>query len=294
MKKLLLFLLIIPCFIHAQVQVVTLDASKSTDSDGHIVHYKWVQIGTTPSLCTITNDTMAKATVVPSGGAQWQPGTYIFQNTVTDDQGASSSAQTHVTWSATNPTVAAGLDQTIQLPVTTVNLKATGVTTFGKVKSWTWTQISGANTAIFNRKDTSIATVSGLVAGVYNFQIALIDIYNQVGTDQVTVIVKTTNKPPTANAGNDQSILLPTGGVASTHVGGTDIGESLVYNWSKVSGKNAYTIVSQFSPETQIQFTSPGTYVFRKTVTNLYGSGYDNVTVTVKRKCSWWQFWCSL
>lgn len=287
MKNLILSLLGALLFmgVGAQVQPVTLDGSKSTDPDGHIVKYKWAQVGTTPNLVTIASDTSVKTTMVPSGGLQWAPGTYIIQLTVTDDQGASTTGQTHVTWTATSPSVSAGLDQTVQLPITGVNLKATGLVTFGKAKSWTWTQISGPNTAVFNRKDTSIATVSGLISGVYNFQIAIVDLYNQVGTDQVTVVVKNANTPPKADAGLDQSIQLPT---SSVSIGGMDSPDGSQIRWVKVSGPAGDRIQSPAASFTRVSNLSRGVFTYQKTVRTPDGqTATDRVVVTVKRRCSW-------
>lgn len=281
MKKLLLALLMFSgLYCKSQVTPVYLDASASKDSDGVISHFKWTQVGTTPSVCVFANDTLAKTTVVPSGGKQWSVGTYTFQIAVTDNQGSTSTAQVHVTCSATQPIVGAGADQTIQLPANSVQLHATGSVTLGIVKSWAWTQVSGPNTATFNRKDTSLVTISGLVSGVYNFQIALTDNYGQIATDQVSVIVKAANIPPKANAGSDQTIYLPNVNVT---IGGIDTPSDVAIRWTRKSGY--FSVISSYTNAfTKVTFFYPGTYVFTKTVTDKNGNrASDDVSIIVKR-----------
>lgn len=279
MKKLLLLLFIIPYIIHAQVQIVTLDGSKSIDTDGQIVKYKWTVVSAAAPV-SIQNDTLVKTTVVPQNGAQWTPGTYIFQLAVTDNLGATSSAQTKVTWTAPLPTVNAGNDQTINLPTNTITLHASAIASLGKIKTWLWSQVSGANTPTFNRKDTSVITISGLVASVYTFQITGTDNFGQTATDQVNVIVKAANVAPSANAGADQNLSFP---VSSVTIGGLDKPSGLAVRWTRKSGFWS-VINSPTSSITTVKIYFPGTYVYTKTVTDAQGrKASDDVTVIVKR-----------
>lgn len=275
-------LLLLSLQAFTQVQIVTLDASASKDTDGTIVKWKWQQVGVTPSATKIANDTLAKTTVVPANGAQWMPGTYIFQITVTDNGGASSTAQTKVTWNASAPIANAGTDQTIQLPGT-VTLQASAMAALGIIKVWSWSQVSGPNTAIFNRKDTSRVIVSSLAAGIYTFQINVTDNFGQTSFDQVTVAVKPVNQLPVINAGPDQNLTLPN---SSTTIGGADIPSNLAITWRKVSGGTAY-IQNPFSYRTVVSQLQAGTYVFEKKANE--SNIYDTVTVTVKKKCTWLQ-----
>lgn len=276
-------------FTYSQIQVVTLNGSASSDSDGTISKYQWSQVGTTPSVCTITNATAAIATVVPANGQQWSPGTYTFQLIVTDNQGAvSAPGFTHVTWSSLPPTVEAGGYQIITLPVATTQFKALAMTSLGIVKTWSWSQVAGPNVAVFNRKDTSNVTVAGLIAGIYMFRVGIIDNFGATANDSIQVTVNKANILPKANAGQDQTIKFPTNSVS---LGGFDLPSDVAVRWSKVSGPNSFFIVSPFQQRTEVRQLVPGTYVFQKTVT-VPGqdlSSSDQVTVTVKKKCTWLQ-----
>lgn len=86
---------------------------------------------------------------------------------------------------------------------------------------------------------------------------------------------------PTANAGADQSITLPTTSVTMAG-SGTDADGTIVSKaWTQVSGATA-TITTPSSYTTTITGLTAGTYVFRLTVTDNSGAtGSDDMTVTV-------------
>lgn len=90
------------------------------------------------------------------------------------------------------------------------------------------------------------------------------------------------NASPTANAGIDQSIMLPTTSVSLTGSGSDSDGTIVSYAWSQISGTSA-TISSPSSQNTTITgLTTSGTRVFRLTVTdNLGATGTDDITINV-------------
>ena len=59
-------------------------------------------------------------------------------------------------------------------------------------------------------------TVTGLTQGVYQFQLKVTDNNGATDIDTIQVTVNAANIPPTANAGADQSITLPTNNVSLT------------------------------------------------------------------------------
>jgi ribosomal protein L14 len=90
------------------------------------------------------------------------------------------------------------------------------------------------------------------------------------------------NIPPTANAGNNITLTLPTN--STTLVGsGTDADGTIAsYAWTKVTGPAAGTITSASSATTQVSGLVAGTYTFRLTVTDNSGAtATDDMTVTV-------------
>jgi len=89
------------------------------------------------------------------------------------------------------------------------------------------------------------------------------------------------NQNPTANAGPDQTITLPTSSVTLNGSGSDPDGSIASYLWTKVSG-NGGTITSPTSASTTVTGLSAGTYTFRLTVTDNQGAtASDDVVITV-------------
>jgi len=104
-----------------------------------------------------------------------------------------------------------------------------------------------------------------------------------IQTDIVTLPYKppTTNKPPTASAGTDKIITLPTNNTSLTGSGTDSDGTIATYTWTKVSG-GAATLVTPSSPTTGVTGLVQGTYTFRLTVKDNGGlTATDDVLVTV-------------
>nr|WP_255665442.1 hypothetical protein [Myxococcus sp. AS-1-15] len=73
------------------------------------------------------------------------------------------------------PTASAGLDQTLILPTSSAQLTGTASDPDGTVVSRQWTQVSGPNIATLTGATTLSATASGLVVGLYEFELSVTD-----------------------------------------------------------------------------------------------------------------------
>ena len=90
-----------------------------------------------------------------------------------------------------------------------------------------------------------------------------------------------TNQTPTANAGADQSIILPIDFVTFSGTGTDPDGSISAFEWSQVSGPAA-GITSPTAAVTAITKLSQGTYVFQLKVTDNRGAiATDQIQVTV-------------
>ena len=128
------------------VNSVSFDGSQSSDPGGSIVSYNWVQVSG-PSRTTVANSNTVSPTV--SGVVA---GDYIFQLTVTDNNGATDKAQVKLVVSpAVNqpPVANAGVDQSITLPTNTVTLDGSkSADADGSLASYSWIKASGTGGTI--------------------------------------------------------------------------------------------------------------------------------------------------
>ena len=174
--------------INLPVNTTTLSGSGS-DPDGTIASYQWAVISG-PAGSVINNPAVAQTQL-----SNLIAGTYIVQLKVTDNSGAIGIATAQITVNPPSPhinvppTVNAGSDQSITLPTSTTSLNGTASDQDGTITSYQWNMISGPGTCNIAHTNTAQTSVSGLVQGVYKFQLTVTDDRGAVSkaTLQVTV-----------------------------------------------------------------------------------------------------------
>src|SRR5665647_399126 len=182
-----------------------------------------------------------------------------------------------------SPVANAGSNSTITLPVNTTSLAGSGSDVDGTVVTYVWTKISGPTAGTIANINSASTSVSGLVQGVYKFELKVTDNNGATGTDTMQVTVNAAvNIAPVANAGSDKSITLPTNTV-SLNGNGTDADGTITnYLWTKISGPTSYNIVNASSPVTSVSGLVQGVYKFELKVTDNNGTtGRDIMQVTV-------------
>lgn len=265
-------------------QAIQLPISSTTltgtgnDPDGTITAYAWTRISG-PNTPAIVSPTTASTSVTGLIA-----GTYVFRLTVTDNQSLTGFDEVQVIVSASPnvaPTANAGIDQTIQLPVNSVNLVGSGNDPDGSIVSYLWTQIAGA-TATITSPATASTSVTGLnTTGIYQFKLTVTDNGGLTGSDNILITVTAANIPPTVNAGTDQSITLPTNSITFNGSASDPDGSISSHIWTKISGTGG-TITTPSSYTSTVTGLSAGTYVFRLTATdNQSLTGFDEMTVIV-------------
>ena len=166
-------------------------------------------------------------------------------------------------------TANAGLDKSITLPVSSVNLTGGGTPAAGTtITGYAWTKISGPNTPTESGSNSANNTLSGLIAGTYVYRLTVTTDIATTATDDVTIIVNPANVPPVANAGATQTITLPVSAVTMAGTASDPDGTIASTGWSRVSGPNSPTITTPSSLTTIITGLIAGTYVFRLTATD--------------------------
>lgn len=161
-----------------------------TDTGGSITGYAWTQVSG-PSTATRSGESSANLTA--SGLVQ---GSYVFRLTVTDNSGLTAADDVVVTVSAASsgaPVANAGADKVITLPTSSVVLNGSGTDTGGSISAYSWTQVSGPNTATRSGQTTATLTASGLVQGVYVFRLTVTDNSGLTASDDAIVTVNPTS-----------------------------------------------------------------------------------------------------
>lgn len=262
---------------------VKLNGSGSYDPDGSISSYQWTQFGG-PSKATFNNPTAVTPTI-----SNLVAGVYVFDLTVTDNNGGKTKGRTQVTVKAADnkpPKASAGGYQTIKLPTNSVKLNASSsYDPDGNISSYQWTQFEGPSKADFNSITAVMPTISNLVAGVYVFDLSVTDNDGAKSTGRTQVTVKPAdNKPPRASAGGYQTIKLPTNSTELNASGSYDPDGSISsYQWNQFDGPSKVTFSSTTAMTPTITNLVTGVYTFDLTVTDNDGSKTTGRTqVTVK------------
>jgi PKD repeat protein len=248
--------------------LVTLDGRNSYDPDGDLITYNWTiaesPSGSSPAL---SNPTSVMPTFFPD-----KPGDYIIFLTVNDGQADSSPDDVVVIAAQPNvaPTAIAGPDQSV---VTGSHVFLDGQGSFdpdGDPLTYGWQMISlpAGSTALLDNPTSSTPSFLADQVGQYVIQLTLNDGWLDSFPDDVVVISTTTNAPPVAFAGYDQTVsrnaMISLDGSGSYDPDNNP----LSYNWSIVSRPQGST--SQFddpaSPTPRILADREGDYVFRLVV----------------------------
>jgi len=265
------------------VSSVTLDGSASIAPSGTIVAFEWTKVsGPAPG---VINTPSVAATIVNG----LNEGLYLFELKITDNNGAISRDTVNINVKAAllPPVADAGGDKTITLPQDSATLDGTlSAAPSGTISSYTWTKVSGPGAGSISNPASASTTVTGLLQGVYKFQLKVTDDHGMSATDIITITVNPALLPPVANAGNAQTIVLPLNtvvldGSKSTASSGTIVS----YSWSKISGPSGDSINDAAKATTQLSGLSEGTYIYELIVTDSNGAN-ATATVTIIVKAS--------
>ena len=263
------------------VNSVTVSGS-ATDSDGTIASTNWSQVSG-PSTATISSPSSLQTSIT-----SLIQGTYQFALKATDNQGAATSASLKVIVNAppplpSKPVANAGSDQIITLPVNSVILSGSATDSGSTIASTLWTQISGPASANIATPSSLQTNVSSLQAGIYKFQLKVIDSLNDADSGMVSVTVNPApNKLPVVSAGADQTITLPTNSVNLTGSANDSDGTIVSTVWTQISGPSTATITNGNTLSATVSGLVQGVYKFQlKATDNAGGSSVSTVQVTV-------------
>jgi hypothetical protein len=182
------------------------------------------------------------------------------------------------------PAVDAGTNQTITLPAyATLAGTVTDDGIPAGITNIAWTLFSGPGTVTFGNSNLVGTTASFSTSGTYVLRLWASDT-DLSTSDTVTIVVNPIpNTAPTVEAGNNQTIMLPT--LASLTGTVTDEGWPVgVTNilWSMVSGPGTVTFGNTNHAVTTASFSTDGTYVLQLWASDTDLSTSDTVSIVVR------------
>jgi len=207
-------------------------------------------------------------------------GVYVVKITVTTNVQPFTVTENYtitVTSNYTLPTIDAGSDKSITLPV---NFSSAIATNTGIFSSILWSQASGPNTAIINNIGSLTPSFDSLVEGIYQFTITGSDNYSNIVTDTMQVTVSPPQPTMTVHAGNPITITLPINNTASQAIASNSTG-TVTYLWSQISGPNTGGLPFPTNSTGVFNTLIEGIYVFQVQATDDNGTATDTVQITV-------------
>jgi RHS repeat-associated protein len=261
--------------------LVTLDGSASTDSDGQPLGYSWTMT-TKPAGSSVA--LVSPATAKPTFFADL-PGTYVIQLIVNDGFLNSLPASVTISTNDVPPVANPGPNQTVNVGAT-VQLDGTGSTDSDtKPLTYTWAVLSQppSGTAALSSPTAAKPTFVPNVAGLYVVQLIVNDGFLNSPPATTTITANPVNQPPVVSAGLNQTITLPTNTV-TLNGSATDDGlpnNTLIIQWSLVSGPATVTFSSPNTAVSQATFTVAGTYVLQLSASDTQYTTTSNTTITV-------------
>ena len=269
-------------------QLVELDASASSDVEDSNLTYLWQQVDSSGYSVSLSDTNTSTPTfTTPEVSANTN---LIFQLTVTDSIGSSSTANVTITIIYNNPPTAhVGNDQEANEGVSIQLDGSASIDIEGSSLSYLWQQVddSGYSITLANPATAQPSFTTPTIATDANliFRLTVTDNLGKSSDANVSIGV-IYNNPPIAQVGADQEVeegaSVELDGSASSDVEDA----SLNYLWQQVDS-SGYTINLSDANSASPSFTAPAVpadtdLIFRLTVTDSLGKSSDaNVSISV-------------
>ncbi|MBI3778299.1 MAG: hypothetical protein HY274_05225, partial [Gammaproteobacteria bacterium] len=254
--------------------LVTLSGS-ATDADNDPVTYSWSRTGGTGPQVTLNSTTVPTPTFTPTAG-----GTYAFTLTALDGHGGSGNAS--VTITANTPPVAnAGSNATANMN-SVVHLSGSGTDSDGDPLTYSWARAGGTGPfVVLSDAASPTPSFTPTVAGTYIFTLTVTDARNGSGSASVTITA--VNRPPIANAGPNQTVLINQTVQLDGSGSADPDGATITYSWTQPTGPVQAGLSSATAASPTFSTNVTGTYGFALVVNDgMVDSAPATVNVTVK------------
>lgn len=260
---------------------VTLDGSKSTDTNNDSLAYQWTLTKPSGSTATLVNATVA----MPNFTADL-PGIYVATLIVNDGKLNGTAKSVSVTATVVNakPIANAGTFQNVLTTskVTLDGSKSTDANNDTLTYQWTVAKPTGSTATLSSGTDAMPNFMADL-PGVYVATLTVSDGVSKSSSVDVSVTAVVVNATPLANAGGAQNVL--TGSKVTLNGSKSTDADSntLTYKWAMSSKPTGSTSTLVSGTDAMPSFTAdlPGTYAISLIVNDgIYDSLPDVVAVT--------------
>lgn len=263
--------------------LITLDGTASSDVDGDSLTFDWSLTPPAGSTAILSSSTDPSPTFTAD-----IDGTYTAQLTVSDGSLDSQVDSVDIATTTANsaPVANAGIDQNIN----TGSLASLDGTASSDADGdnltflWNLTSVPVGSTASLNDAALASPSFTADIDGSYEAELTVNDGTVDSASDSVTILASTANSAPTANAGDDQNVVVDTlvnlDGSASSDVNG----DAITYQWSMLSVPvgNTATITNDTSATPSFTPNVEGTYTVQLIVHDgQVSSAPDNVNIAV-------------
>ncbi|KAL9928695.1 dyslexia-associated protein KIAA0319-like protein [Glossina fuscipes fuscipes] len=262
---------------------VTLAAFTVPDEQSSNTKYKylWSLINQpkSPMNGTISDQSQSKVKL-----SNLSEGLYTFKVTVNGTNGTYGEAMANVTVlpekriNRVPQVVITPREQTIRQPTTNAVLDGSTSTDDDKIVSWHWEVVSGPIGYQPKLPDVNTLQLTDLTSpGNYTFKLTVTDTDNVTNSTTATVtVLKGTDYPPVANAGDAVILYLPNNNVTLNGTASSDDHEIVAWEWTKDAGDESKAVDMQNTrtPYVQLSNLEEGMYTFVLKVTD--GSGQSS------------------
>ncbi len=177
---------------------VTLHGSASSDSDGTIASYAWIQTGGT--AVTLSNAASANPTFTAPNNLE----TLTFKLTVTDNEGATAVDTTTVNVINTAPVAEAGTARTVAPGAAVVLNGGASSDSDGTIVAYSWAQTIGTAVTLSGADTVTPSFTAPNTSATLTFRLTVTDNDGATANDTVTVTVSApvlVAPPPPADGG---------------------------------------------------------------------------------------------
>ncbi|XP_075153947.1 dyslexia-associated protein KIAA0319-like protein [Haematobia irritans] len=262
---------------------VTLAAFTVPDEESSNTKYKylWTLINQpkSPMNGTISDQSQSKVKL-----SNLSEGLYTFKVTVTGDNGTYGESMANVTVlpekriNRVPQVIITPSEQTIRQPTTNAILDGSTSTDDDKIVSWHWEVVSGPIGYQPKLPEVNTLQLTDLTSpGNYTFKLTVTDTDNVTNSTIANItVLKGTDYPPVANAGDAVILYLPNNNVTLNGTASSDDHEIVAWEWTKDASDEAKAVDMQNTrtPYVQLSNLEEGMYTFVLKVTD--GSGQSS------------------